>query len=118
MNACIQGMITRGVCFVAAFASLLLAAPSHAVRVSTTGMGQVLLFPYYTVQNDNVSLISLVNTTGQGKAVRMNLRDARGGYVTAQLNVYLSAKDVWTAAVVGTGDNVRLSIRLLLRDTR
>lgn len=108
MNACIQGMITRGVCFVAAFSSLLLAAPSHAVRVSTTGMGQVLLFPYYTVQNDNVSLISLVNTTGQGKAVRMNLRDARGGYVTAQLNVYLSAKDVWTAAVVGTGDNVRL----------
>ena len=108
MNTGIQGMITRGVCFVAAFASLLLAAPSHAVRVSTTGMGQVLLFPYYTAQNDNVSLISLVNTTGQGKAVRLNLRDARGGFVTAQLNVYLSAKDVWTAAVVGTGDNVRL----------
>ena len=108
MNICKNNVLARGVCYVAALASLLLAAPSHAVRVSTTGMGQVLLFPYYTVQNDNVSLISLVNTTTQGKAVRLNLRDARGGYVTAQLNVYLSAKDVWTAAVVGTGDNVRL----------
>ncbi len=108
MNISKNGVIARSVCLIAALASLLLAAPSHAVRVSTTGMGQVLLFPYYTVQNDNVSLISLVNTTAQGKAVRVNLRDARGGFVVGQLNVYLSAKDVWTAAIVGTGDAVRL----------
>ncbi len=108
MNIREKRIIARNVCFVAAFTSLLLAAPSHAVRVSTTGMGQVLLFPYYTVQNDNVSLISLVNTTAQGKAVRVNLRDARGGFVIGQLNVYLSAKDVWTAAIVGTGDDVRI----------
>ena len=108
MNTRRNNLITRSLCFVAACASVMLAAPTHAVRVSTTGMGQVLLFPYYTAQNDNASLISLVNTTTQGKAVRLNLRDARGGFVTAQLNVYLSAKDVWTAAVVATGDNVRL----------
>ena len=108
MNISKNGLIARSVCLIAALVSLLLAAPSHAVRVSTTGMGQVLLFPYYTVQNDNVSLISLVNTTTQGKAVRLNLRDARGGFVIGQINVYLSAKDVWTAAIVGTSDTVRL----------
>jgi hypothetical protein len=91
-----------------ALVSLLLTAPSHAVRVSTTGTGQVLLFPYFNAQRDNVSLISLVNTTAQGKAVRVNLRESRGGFVVAQLNVYLSAKDVWTAAVVATGAEVRL----------
>jgi hypothetical protein len=108
MNIRKNGVIARNVCVAAALASVLLATPSEAVRVSTTGMGQVLLFPYYTVQNDNVSLISLVNTTTQGKAVRLNLRDARGGFVVAQLNVYLSAKDVWTAAIVGSSDSVRL----------
>ena len=108
MNTPSNRIIARSVFVLTTCASLLLAAPSQAVRMSTTGMGQVLLFPYYTAQNDNVSLISLVNTTTQGKAVRLNLRDARGGFIVAQLNVYLSAKDVWTAAVVGTGDEVRI----------
>lgn len=108
MNIRKNGVIARILLTFAALLGALLSVPSHAVRVSTTGMGQVLLFPYYTVQNDNVSLISLVNTTTQGKGVRVNLRDARGGFVIGQLNVYLSAKDVWTAAIVGTGGDVRL----------
>ena len=108
MNTRTNHRFTRIHIACSALVSLLLTAPSHAVRVSTTGTGQVLLFPYFNAQRDNVSLISLVNTTAQGKAVRVNLRESRGGFVVAQLNVYLSAKDVWTAAVVATGAEVRL----------
>lgn len=108
MNIRKNNVIARGVCVLATLTSLLLTELSHAVRVSTTGTGQVLLFPYFNAQRDNVSLISLVNTTTQGKAVRVNLRESRGGFVVAQLNVYLSAKDVWTAAVVASSTDVRL----------
>lgn len=103
-----RDLIARGLAVLVALASLVFTAPSLAVRVSTTGTGQVLLFPYYTTQNGNTSLISLVNTTRQGKAVRVNFRETRGGYVVAQLNVYLSAGDVWTAAVVGSSGGTRL----------
>ena len=83
-------------------------AGANVMHLSETGTGQVLLFPYYTVRNDNVSLLSLVNTTVNAKAVRVNVREARGGFVVAQLNVYLSAKDVWTAAIVGDGDGAKM----------
>ena len=84
------------------------AASANSMHVSTNGTGQVLLFPYYTARGGTVSLLSLVNTTTQAKAVRVNVREARGGFVVAQFNVYLSAKDVWTAAIVSDADGAQL----------
>ena len=83
-------------------------ASANSMHVSDDGTGQVLLFPYYTARNGNVSLISLVNTTVQGKAVRVNVREARGGFVVAQFNLYMSAKDVWTASIVSDADGAQL----------
>ena len=83
-------------------------AGANAMYLSTNGTGQVLLFPYYTARGGTVSLMSLVNTTTQAKAVRVNVREARGGFVVAQFNVYLSAKDVWTAAIVADSDGAQL----------
>jgi hypothetical protein len=83
-------------------------ASANLMHVSTSGLGQVLLFPYYTTRNDTVSLLSLVNTSVSAKAVRINVREARGGFVVARLNVYLSAKDVWTAAIIPDGEGAKL----------
>jgi hypothetical protein len=83
-------------------------ASANLMHVSTNGLGQVLLFPYYTTRNDTVSLLSLVNTSVAAKAVRINVREARGGFIVARLNVYLSAKDVWTAAIIPDGDGAKL----------
>jgi hypothetical protein len=83
-------------------------ASANTMHLSTNGTGQVLLFPYYTARDGNASLMSLVNTTLQAKAVRVNVREARGGFVVAQFNVYLSAKDVWTAAIVSDGDGAQI----------
>ena len=81
---------------------------ANTMHVSETGTGQVLLFPYYTARSGNASLMSLVNTTTQGKTVRVTVREARGGFVVAQFNLYLSAKDVWTGAIVSDADGAQL----------
>ena len=86
----------------------VISASANVMQLSDAGTGQVLLFPYYTARNGNVSLISLVNTTTNAKAIRVNVREARGGFVVAQFNVYLSAKDVWTAAIVGDADGTQM----------
>ena len=48
-----------------------IASTAQAVNMNPDGLGQVLIYPYYTVNGGNVTLLSVVNTTGQGKAVKV-----------------------------------------------
>lgn len=74
-----------------------------AVRLSADGMGQVLLFPFYTVEQGNSTLFSLVNTTERAKALSVRLNEARNGRTVLQFNLYLAADATWTGAVVAVG---------------
>jgi len=49
-----------------------------------------------------------VNGSPDGKAVRLRVREAIGGRTVAELNVFLSPKDVWTAAIVPTADGATI----------
>ncbi len=86
------------------------AAPAAAqtMHIETSGRGQALIFPYYTVRNGTWSFVSLVNQTDSAKAVRVRVRESVGGQPIAQLNVFLSAQDVWTAAIVPTADGASI----------
>ena len=72
---------------------------ARAVVLDSRGVGQVLLFPYYTVNAGNQTLISVVNTTNRAKAVRVRFLEARNSKQALGFNVYLSPFDTWTAAV-------------------
>src|SRR5262245_35641883 len=94
------------------FLAILLAAPASAVRLGN-GVGQVLIYPYYTVRaapggSPFNSLISIVNRSGSAKAVRLRVREALAGAPVLEATVFLSTKDVWTAAIVPTGDGAGL----------
>ncbi len=93
----------------------LLTAGCHvsAMTLSSRGMGQVLVFPYYTVNAGQNTFLTLVNSTADNKALKVRFREAYDGRSVASFNVYLSPFDVWTAMVfaddstvaVGTRDN-------------
>ncbi len=83
-------------------------ADANTLQLSQEGAGEALIFPYYTVRNGTLSFVSLVNQTVAAKAVRVRLREAVGGQPIAELNVFLSAKDVWTAAIVPTADGASI----------
>jgi hypothetical protein len=72
---------------------------STAVNVNPDGVGQVLLYPYYTVNAGNITALSVVNTTDTGKAVKVRFLDAMNSKETLDFNLYLSEYDVWTGAV-------------------
>ncbi len=85
----------------AAMLAAINAAPTAAaVTVNPRGVGQVLLFPYYTVNGGHDTYVSVTNTTNRGKAVKVRFREARNGRDDLSFNVYLSPYDVWTAALV------------------
>jgi hypothetical protein len=84
-----------------AISACLLATPSaQALHLSNNGSGEVLLFPYYTVNSLNQTLVSIVNSTDHGKATRLLFREGRNSRVVMELSIYLAAHDVWTGTVL------------------
>lgn len=75
---------------------------SYAVNLNNDGTGQVLIYPYYTVQNGNQTLISVLNFSTLGKAVKLRIREGRNSRTVLSLNLYLGPEDVWTGAIFDT----------------
>lgn len=88
----------------AMLAGLGVASTSQAVFVNPDNTGQVLLFPYYTVQpagqgNFRTS-IHIVNTKNETKAVKVRILEGRNSQEVLDFNLYLSPYDVWAGAIV------------------
>jgi hypothetical protein len=77
---------------------------SNAVNVNPDGLGQVLLYPYYTARGGNDTLISIVNTTERGKAVKIRFIEALNSREVLDFNIYMSPYDVWTAGITATDE--------------
>lgn len=74
-------------------------ATNAAVHSPGNGFGEVLFVPYYTTNAGWSSLLSIVNSTNEAKAIRVNIREARIGQVVSSINLYLGPYDVWTASL-------------------
>ncbi|HEV8256088.1 MAG TPA: hypothetical protein VGR42_03850 [Casimicrobiaceae bacterium] len=93
----------------AAAGCLAATAPSGAVEVNPDGIGQVLLYSYYTVRSSSAgnalnTLLTVGNTTDHVKAVRLRFREGAVGVSVVEVNLYLGARDMWTGAVVPRDD--------------
>lgn len=72
---------------------------ADAVNLNPDGLGQVLIYPYYTSQGGNDTLLSVVNTSNIAKAVKVRFLEGRNSREVLDFHLYLSPFDVWTAAV-------------------
>lgn len=77
-----------------------------SVQQNNNGKGEVLIYPYYTVNNNLNTLYSVVNTTADSKAIRVRFLEADIGIEVLSFNVYLAAYDVWTGALVPTTSSI------------
>src|ERR1700743_2973162 len=92
-------------------AAALAASSAHVLSLSPGGVGQVLVFPYYSATAHQETLITLVNSTPHVKALKMRFHEAYDGRTVSQFNLYLSPFDVWTAEVVAEGGGTSLATR-------
>ena len=86
------------------------AGAAQAVNLNPDGLGQALIYPYYTTRTDSNgnaynSLLSVVNSTASVKAVKVRFLEGKNSREVLDFNLFLSPKDVWTGGVVpmGTG---------------
>ena len=75
-------------------------ATATALELSPSGIGHMLLVPYYSAQSNNATLINIVNTdTVNGKAVKVRFRGAANSDDVFDFQVFLSPGDAWSANV-------------------
>jgi hypothetical protein len=76
-----------------------IAGTAQAVNLNPDGLGQLLIYPYYTVKDSNDTVLSVVNTTDSAKAVKVRFKEGYNSREVLDFNLYMSAYDVWTAAL-------------------
>jgi len=91
--------VVAGIAGVAGIANM-----ASAVNLNPDGLGQVLIYPYYTVNGGESTLLSVVNTTAVGKAVKVRFLEGYNSREVLDFNLFLSKYDVWTAGVFKLSD--------------
>lgn len=72
------------------------------LEVAEGGVGSALLFPLYTVDNNNSTLLSVTNTTDEYKAVKVRFLEGMNSAEVLDFHLYLSPQDVWSGSIVAT----------------
>ena len=91
--------VIAGIAGVAGIANM-----ASAVNLNPDGLGQVLLYPYYTVNSGQQTMLSVVNTTAVGKAVKVRFLEGYNSREVLDFNLFLSKFDVWTATIFSLSD--------------
>jgi len=83
------------------------AVTATQLQVTASNKGHILTVPYFTTQNNNMTLLNIVNSdTINGKAVKVRFRSALNSDDIFDFQLYLSAGDVWAAQVTATATGV------------
>ena len=99
-------MLRRTVLAAALSTALSTAAAQPAMHLSTTGTGQVLIYPYYTTHGGLTTVFTVGNTTGQVKAVKLRLLEGVNSKPVLSFNLYLGPFATFAAAIApGGGDD-------------
>ena len=91
-----------------ALLALAASGAAEAVYLNPQGLGEALVYPYYTVNGGQDTLFTLTNQGRDAKAVKVRFLEGYKSRDVLDVNVYLAVGDVWTAAIVANGDGAKL----------
>jgi hypothetical protein len=99
---------------VSAAAAVTMSSAQAAMYINEKGTGETLIFPFYSAENGNNTLVNIVNTvdssgltvdnTGAWKAVKVRIIEAQNSQEVLDFNLYLSPKDHFSFAISATED--------------
>ena len=80
--------------------AVVMSAANAAMYVNDKGMGETLIFPFYSAENGNSTNVNIANTTTGTKAVKVRILEAQNSQEVLDFNLYLSPKDHFSFAVL------------------
>src|SRR5690606_18908242 len=75
-----------------------------AMHVNDKGMGEALVYPFYSTEGGNDTYVHVVNTTAYTKAVKVRFIEARNSQEVLDFNLYLSPEDEWAGVITDAGN--------------
>ncbi len=109
--------LANAMCFalgtISTITTLAIPIAAHAVHLSPNGLGQVLIYPYYTVRTTfggtaYSTLLSIVNASDDTKALKVRFLEGQRGAQVMDFNLFLAPRDTWTGAIAATADGAAL----------
>ena len=94
----------RSIYRLALLTTILLPISTGAMTLSQRGTGQVLLYPYYTVNKQQQTSFTVTNTTSEGKVVSVRIREGYNGRDVLNFSVLLSAYESWSGVLFSLQD--------------
>ena len=90
--------------FAVSAAAAVSMSASAQMYVDNGGLGEVLIFPFYSAENGNSTNINLVNTMSHGKAVKIRFIEGENSQEVLDFNLYMSPGDHFSMGVSATAD--------------
>ena len=91
---------------VGSVATISVASANAAMYINDLGTGETLLFPFYSAENGNNTLINLANATKDHKAVKVRIVEAQNSQEVLDFNLYLSPQDHFSFAISEAPESV------------
>ena len=74
-------------------------ATGQSMYINEGGLGEVLVYPFYSASGGNDTYVQVVNTTNRTKAVKVRIIEAQNSDEVLDFNLYLSPQDEWAAVI-------------------
>lgn len=81
---------------------------AQAVYVNSDGLGQVLMYPFYSTEGGNDTYVAIANTTDTFKAVKVRILEAMDSQEVLDFNLYLSPRDHWSAVITASANGATI----------
>src|SRR5690606_37235273 len=75
------------------------------------GLGEALVYPFYSAANGNDTYIHVVNTTEDVKAVKVRFIESQNSQEVLDFNLYLSPQDAWAGVITANPNGDGAMIR-------
>lgn len=69
------------------------------MHINEKGLGEALVYPFYSAANGNDTYVHVVNTSSDTKAVKVRFIEAMNSQEVLDFNLYLSPDDVWAGVI-------------------
>ena len=89
---------------VGAASAVAMSAAHAAMYVNERGTGETLIYPFYSAENGNNTLVNIANTTTDTKAVKVRILEAQNSQEVLDFNLYLSPRDHFSFAIAATDE--------------
>ena len=81
------------------------------MHVNDKGLGEALIFPFYSAENGNDTYIHVVNTTMDSKAVKIRVIEGKNSVEVLDFNLYMSPEDHFSFVITETADGEGAMLR-------